>query len=319
MKNKTLLSLFFASIPIIGGCQMLENPPLNKLVVRVVDETGHPVGNAYVSAWTYWTDGGKIRGLTNTNGFFYYKDRVFREIGYKVMKDGYYDSIGEAWWPKTRYQVPETNLVVELKRIIEPMNMTYHNVVKQIPRLDKPVAFDFEVGDWVFPEGKGKVADCWVSATNQWVSKDWYDYYATLSFSNDFNGIMTIAVPSRIGHRLKSELRPTQYAPEAGYEKKLEFHGGKHKEATGIRYFESIFDNRVYVFRVRSVTNEVGEVVSANVGWLEGNGTNIYRKKEDGSIGIAFEYYYNPDPHSRSLEPKDIADRQAKDIPETVK
>ena len=318
MKNKTLLSLFFASIPIIGGCQMLENPPLNKLAVRVVDETGHPVGNAYVSAWTYWTDGGKIRGLTNTNGFFHYKDRVFREIGYKVMKEGYYDSMGEAWWPKTRYQVPETNLVVELKRIIEPVSLRYRRIWVPLPRVDSAVPFDLEVGDWVFPDGKGKVADVWFAGTNQWVSKDWFDYHATLSISNAFDGFIPFVVPSMTTHRLKSELRPPQRMPEKGFGKSLVFHKGKHKEPTGTRYIDSSPDTWIYAFRVRSVTNEVGEVVSANVGWMEGRGTGV-SGKPDGSLGVGLEYYYNPDPHSRSLEPKEIADRQAKDIPETVK
>ena len=31
---------------------------------------------------------------------------------------------------------------------------------------------------------------------------------------------------------------------------------------------------------------------------------------------FSFSYYWNPDPHSRSLEPKEIADQQAKYLPD---
>jgi hypothetical protein len=65
------------------------------------------------------------------------------------------------------------------------------------------------------------------------------------------------------------------------------------------------------------VTNEVGEIVSANVGWMERGGTNVSGEK-DGSLGVGIEYYYNPDPHSRSLEPEALAKQQAKDFDKII-
>ncbi len=318
MKTAMLLSILFAFVPMVGGCQTFTNPPLSQLAVRVIDETGAPVSNAYVSAWTYWTYGGKIRGLTNTNGLFYYKDRVYREIGYKVMKEGYYDSMGEAWWPKTLYQVPETNLVVELKRILEPVTMKYHQVNKQLPRLDKPVPFDLDVGDWVSPDGKGKIADVWICGTNRWASRFDFDWRATLMVSNEWDGFFTVAVPPRTGHHLKSVLRPPQQAPKTGYLAELDFYTASRKMESGTRNVESQRDDRIYIFRLRSITNGTGEVVSANVGWFEGTTTGVGGGPvwgPPGSVWFACEYYFNPDPHSRSLEPKELADRQARDIP----
>lgn len=322
MNTKTLLALSLVSLPTIGGCQTLTNAPLSELAVRVVDETGNPVSNAYVWASTYWQparDSGQTKGYTDTNGVFRYEDRVFRAIGYGVYKKGYYDSRGEAWWPKERYQVPETNLVVTLKRIIEPVSMQYHRVNKQLPRLDKPVPFDLEAGDWVFPDGKGEIADMWISGTNRWALRFDFDWSATLMASNKWDGFSTVAVPRSTSHRLKSELRPIQQAPENGYLSELVFYTGSRKMESGTENIQSQREDRVYIFRVRSITNETGRIVSANVGWFEGTTTGVGGGPvwgPPGSVWFACEYYYNPDPHSRSLEPKELADRQARDVPE---
>ena len=319
--NTTILILCAVVTGSSIGCLAGTQPPLSQMAVKVVDETGEPVSNAYVRASTYWKPG-TLRGLTDTNGFFRYEDRVYQEIGYGVYKKGYYDSRGEAWWPKKLFEVPETNLVVELKRIIEPAKMTYHKVNKQLPRLDKPVPFDFEVGDWVFPDGKGKVADMWISGTNRWASRFDFDWCASLMVSNEWDGFFTVAVPSRTCLHIKSDLRPPQQAPVTGYISELVFYTASRKMESGTQNIESQRDDRIYIFRVRSVTNETGKTVSANVGWFEGTATGVGGGPvwgPPGSVWFACEYYYNPDPTSRSLEPKELADRQARDIPKDMK
>ena len=314
MKTMSIVSTCCAAMCLTTGCLATTNPPLSDLAVKVVDETGAPISNAYVKAYTYWLEGwnaGRTKGYTDTNGVFRYDDHVSREISYKVYKDGYYCSHGEAWWPKTLYEVPETNIVVIMKRIIEPCPLLYRKISIALPRLDVPFPFDLEIGDWVFPDGKGKVPDIWVSGNNAWVSDLHYDYYASFSVSNRTDGFTTFNVMPKSSLRLKSELRPPQRAPGNGYASQLEFHGGKHREPTGTRWINSRYNDRIYVFRVRSITNDVGEVVSANVGWFEGAGTGVGGEK-DGSLGMALEYYFNPDQHSRSLEPKDLAEQQKK-------
>jgi hypothetical protein len=53
---------------------------------------------------------------------------------------------------------------------------------------------------------------------------------------------------------------------------------------------------------VRTVLDEKGEVLRANYGWTRGPvkvaGYHI------PTVSTGFEYYFNPDPASRSLEPQ---------------
>ena len=218
-----IASVSIAMMSLTASCQDYKNPPLSKMAVKIVDETGSPVSNAYVNAWTYWKSV-TLRGLSDANGVFKYEDRVYREIGYTVKKEGYYDSIGIAWWPTKLYEVPSTNLVVVLKRIIEPQPLVYRKLWMPLPRLDKAFPFDMEVGDWVFPDGKGKIADIWISGTNIWTSNLDYDYHASLVASNKLDGFISLHVPQKSDKNVLSELRPPQRAPEDGYADKLDFH-----------------------------------------------------------------------------------------------
>jgi hypothetical protein len=55
-------------------------------------------------------------------------------------------------------------------------------------------------------------------------------------------------------------------------------------------------------------------VERAYVGWIDNGIRMTYqedrRSDEDRRLRVTFAYYYNPDSLSRSLEPREIADRQ---------
>lgn len=313
--KQTILFFGVAMVSWSTGCLAFTNPPLSRLAVKVVDESGHPITHAQVHAWTYWKPDGKIKGITDTNGLFRYEDRVYREIGYSVRKEGYYDSLGTTWWPKTRYQVPETNLVVELKRIINPVHMVRHSISTDMPVADKEVSFDLEVGDWTAPYGKGTVADISFLSQLQFETRSNFKVDVSAFFDDPLSGFLQFSAPRMEDFRkTHSQLMPCQSAPDADYEKKLSlFLSHNPKEWT--RTHEKPDNN--YIFRTRVATNTIGKIVRANYAWTVGD---IKVDTNDGKRPwIEFTYYYNPDPNSRSLEPKDIADQQAKDIPEMVK
>ncbi len=314
MKSLHIIIMCFTVGFLPTGCLAVTNPPISKMAVLVVDETGAPVSGAYVRASTYWEtaiNSGQSFGFTDMNGLFQYEDRVYREIGYGVYKKGHYDSSGEAWWPKTRYQVPETNLVVVLKRIINPVSMIRRSISTNIPATEKEIPFDLEIGDWTAPYGKGKVVDISFSSQLQFENRSNFKVDVSASFDDPLCGFLQFSAPRMEDFRkIHSQLMPYQFAPDNGYEKTLLLYLS-HNPEEWTRTHEKPDNN--YIFRTRVVTNAVGEIVSANYAWTVGE---IKVDTNDGKRPwIGFTYYYNPDPHSRSLEPKELADRQARDIP----
>lgn len=314
MKRTVLLILSVVVMSSTLGCLSVTKPPLSKLAVRVIDDAGEPVSNAYIEAWTYWKPDSMPWGLTDTNGVFQYKDRVYREIGYLARKKDYYDSLGTAWWPEKLFEIPATNLVVELKRIIEPVPMVVKEVNVTFPRLDEPVGFDFEIGDWVVPDGKGKITDVLLTAKGHYVSDRDYLFSVSGKFTGTANGSNPFyCLPSSSSY-LKSKLPPPPVAPYSGYEPTFEIFT---KWLASDKWPSSSHDeNKHQIFRVRSVLDESNGIKLANYGWTV---RDFGAVPVQDKCSIIFKYYYNPDPTSRSLEPKEIADRQAKDIPEEAK
>ena len=311
--KRTILLMFSAVVMLsTTSCLATTKPPASKLAVKVVDDTGEPVSNAYVEAWTYWEPENMPWGFTDSNGIFHYTDRVYREIGYLARKKGYYDSLGTSWWPKKLFEVPETNLVVVLKRIIDPVEMNERRVRTFLPRIGVPIGFDLACGDWVSPDGTGVYGDIQFVGFLRYENRFNHEVRVSGSFEHLLNGIQ--AIMSSDGLRLKSSLKYAQVAPETGYEPHINMWQFNSKETGFGRH--NITD-RGYIFRTRTATNEVGEIISANYGWTDGEITIDEINGE--RIALSFRYYYNPDPTSRSLEPKEIADQQAKGIPMAVK
>ena len=181
-----------------------------------------------------------------------------------------------------------------------------------IPRLDEPVGFDLEVGDWVSPDGRGKSTDILFTQEGYFTSEKDYSFTLLAEFAAEENGIQSFQVPrGGVGAILQSALPLPQIAPKLGYEKIFEsFIRQKPTQRQGDTPYEA---TRRWIYRVRTVLDEEGKIVSANYGWATDDirfGIN-----EDGTCRIVLKYYYNSDPHSRSLEPKEIADRQAKGLP----
>jgi len=283
--------------------------PISKVALRVVDTTGAPVTNASVRVASYWRPK-KIRGTTNTNGVFRYEDKLHGEVNCYVDKPGWYHSGGEAWHRKFQGDYPTQTLTVVLKRIVDPVLMVDRTVETHLPRLDVPVGFDFVEGDWVAPDGKGSVADVWMTGTMRFVSRKDHEIRVHATFSNVVDGVQEFAAVKPDDQRMASDLMPPQVAPPDGYARELTL--WQSCEPGGwLREHDR--QDRNYLFRIRTRLDENGEITAANYGWTYGE---IALDSEDGKrIWMRLRYYYNPDPHSRSLEPKSIADQQNRKEP----
>jgi len=273
--------------------------PRTRLTLRVVDDEFKPVEEASVIMDCYDRPV-EVRGSTDTNGQFGLVDHIRGVLSAHVTKPGYYLTSGELWdGPSSTERAPPTNqYTVVLKRILNPVPMVVRDIAAIMPSLGKPCAFDFLAGDWVAPHGTGVVADCtmvgWKDVKG---SRNW-DWKCQLLF-RDNSGVAHHRAPGRSSLTIRSDHVPPQEAPAEGYDRSLALEESFH---TGVSRYESAGPNDHWIFRVRPVTNLEGRVVSAHVGWIEGAIRLEGRTSE--TLWLGFRYHLNPDPHSRSLEPK---------------
>jgi len=297
------------------GCANFSNATVK---VRVVDERGQPIQGVRSKVMSLSMDDSNSKvGFTDTNGMYsVHLNKIFAEIGGFFEKSNYYKTSGDFWqWDKWGGVPPaNTNFIIVMKRIIEPVAMIKKDVSLIIPRLGEPVGFDLEVGDWVFPDGKGKIADILFTQEGYFTSEKDYSFTLQAEFTTPEGGLQSFHIPSPYdspSQLLRSELPPPQIAPESGYKKTFErFVRQKPTQRQGETPYQA---TRRWIYRIRTVLDEEGKIVSANYGWTTDDirfGINA-----DGTCRIVLNYYYNPAPQSRSLEPKEIANKQAKDLP----
>ena len=271
----------------------------SKVTIRVVDQSGTPVTNALVSANSY-SHPRSVDGVTDTNGVFEYSDRIGGGLSCFVKKDGYYETGGEIWGgPKQWNDHPRSPFTVVLKKIVNPSPLIFRQVVAHPPRLGEPIAFDLAAGDWVAPDGKGRMPDIWFKSVKRMTSRSDFDFTVTVTFSNEMDGIQEFKALDSRSVYLASDLMPPQEAPLNGYTNRLIAFVQMHPKTVPA---ESWTENRNYIYRIRARKNEKGELVEANVGWLRGD-IRVGPTLDKNGV-IMFNYYYNPDPKSRSLESK---------------
>jgi len=130
------------------------------------------------------------------------------------------------------------------------------------------VAWDMEKGDWVQPHGKGEIADFIFTVHREerkaYVNKDspWHRTHLScgatveISFSNDGDGLIPYPVPEEDRHG--GPLLPYE-APEDGY-------GPWQKRPDGCPPADMN-----HFFRVRTIKDQTGKIISAHYGKIYGD------------------------------------------------
>jgi len=317
MKNIKFAFIALVALTPLTGCANINRNATVK--VRVVDENGQPIKGVLSEVMSMsMDDSNSKKGFSDIDGMYSVHLRnIHLNIGGFFNKPDYYETKGKFWsWGLGQGYVPpaETNFVVVLKRIIEPIPMKERELLAIFPRLDEPFGYDLVIGDWVAPDGKGENTDMLLTAEKQYVAEDDFTVKLFVEFTGEHNGIQSFHYSSKkVDYLLRSELPPPPIAPLSGY---IQTHEITTRRIPNPKWFEvkSTHDKeRMWIFRIRTEVDDDGKIVAANYGWFTrdfGIG-NI----PDGTARTGFKFYYNPDPHSRSLEPKEIAERQAKDLP----
>jgi hypothetical protein len=152
-----------------------------------------------------------------------------------------------------------------------------------VPALDKPVGFDLMAGDWVAPYGKGANADIlFVGHFDKHVDGE-SDFTLTVSFPNSDDGIQEFTEPDA---EIGSFLRSSHEAPPDGYQSHW-VQADDRKPGKPIETNRA--SNHNYYFRVRTVLDSQGNILSTHYGKIYGD-------------FMEFTYYLNPTPNDRNVE-----------------
>lgn len=277
-----LLLLCCVGLP---GCSLAQNDV--EVVVQVVGEDGRPISNAVVGIGFPGTtpesgSGAKVR--TNSKGYASLSGEALYGVKIAVTKQGYYESriprhYGE---PNSEQWTQE----VVLREIRNPIPMYAKKTSIGIRaagtgEVRRSLKFDFREGDYLPPEGSGADLHVTFDINANRSSAVEYEYNLEVLFPRDGDGIQ----PFYVQHK-ESVFKSSYSAPLAGYENhwSIDIVSRKGEPITG-----TADQSRNYYFRVNTVLDSNGNVISANYGKIYGEFPFIM-------------YYFNPTPNDRNVE-----------------
>jgi hypothetical protein len=285
---------------------------VTKTTITVVSEDDLPIQGANVSI-TYAFYGNKKniigKGISDVEGKYTFSGESLAKFFVTVTKEGYYESRyqGMVYTVEDRQQVlfgPE--VVLTLKEIKDPIPMFAQGKLEfVIPEPNKEFGFDLEVADWVAPYGTGKSTDVIFSVNGYYNGRNDNESRLVVSFPNEGDGLMKIEGNYRKGSKLMSP----HTAPEEGYSPIKEW-GKSRKDNPDVGKYEypkfKIIDDHQeeginYLFRVRTVLDPQGKVISAHYGKIYGD-FHFFGAHEDGSFIAVDAIYFNPTMNDRNLE-----------------
>jgi hypothetical protein len=270
-----------------------------KATVKVIDEENQPVTNANVKVWYHISPprGQSIAmtnktGVTDPSGVFTASEHSTSvELAFEAQKSGYY-SAGRSYYLGFTDQYDPArwspSITMVLKRIGRPIPMYAKRVETKVAKENESVAFDLMVGDWLAPFGSGKNADLFFAVRRVILGDRQYDAEVKLTFPNKGDGIVVAAYQPDTG----SELKTPRLAAEDGYQPERVWHYSNSAAP------ESVYG---YLFRVRTVMDEKGDVRSALYGKIRGD-IRFYAGTKAPHAGLGFDYYLNPTANDRNLE-----------------
>lgn len=288
-----MVNLAIVSVIVVAavGVKMTFELPVVKITLRSLDEQGKPVEGAegylpFETSMPSWGGGAVVpaKGLTNAKGEFSGEGHSFDTQGGRLSKEGYYASDSQS----SRFQKSafgkwkpwNPTVDVVLKKIVNPIPMYAKSVRIGIPKVEIPLGYDLIIGDWVEPNGRGTASDLLITANLDQRGERDYDYKLTIAFSNKGDGIQTFQGDT------SSRLKSPRTAPGEGYQPEWVQTRTLKPSGPEVTNWD---EKRNYFFRVRTVLDAKGDVVSAHYGKIYGD-------------FMTFTYYLNPTPNDRNLE-----------------
>jgi len=262
-----------------------------KVKVTVIEESGVPVEGAQVSVWYMGykpEDSKEDKGTTNKLGVFIAQGTPLLRMEAHISKDGYYSSRSGRLSRKKDHDVTYV-----LRRVKKPIPLYARRVALIIPVLGQECGYDFKVGDWVAPHGKGRKSMCIFRMDAHVSSSEEYKQSLGISFPNNGDGLSTVNTKKTWK---ESEFKWLYKAPENGYIAESIFE--QVREPNNSLKFDP--GQQTYVLRVNTQLDKNGNLVSSNYVRIS-KGVQLFGVLSDKS-GFTMTCYYNPTPNDRNLE-----------------
>lgn len=313
MKKLTTLLIASLGLAALPACGQTKHPSM--ISFRVVDDLGAPVTEGEIKLFTFshWVPGEGFghdeyeqrRGpITKEGAASFELPNIRGDVEYAVHPKGRYYPVTMQTYrfnqvQNGRWEPWNPEVAVIVPRMLKPIPL-HVRTVGDGPNLEMPtlgaVGFDLLVSDWVAPHGKGKRADFVFERKTITPTTDptkAFESVFTLTFSNVGDGIQ-----SRLAAPRKRLLELPREAPESDYEPKLVKTVARAAEGAAIE--TGAREDQNYFFRVRTVLDPSGKVISALYGKIHGNLECDPLNSEKGML--RFTYYLNPTSLDRNLE-----------------
>ena len=285
--------------------------------VQLTDENATPVAGAEtLISFTGVLIGGddNHKGFSDDNGFFKASGNAQASVFLTANKEGYYSARFERL-PRDR----DLDLKAVLPRIINPIALYALDCrvgrggpPLRFPAQDEWLGYDFQVGDWVSPHGKGTTADIRFRFHQEF--KGWryneqelqdlrkYPYNRDVSDQEfrlrmgKWDGELEVSFPGEKEGLFEesrflsySRLKMPHQAPAEGYSPTIRYTASTSSPSTAR-------ENAGFFLRTRVKLDKAGNVIAANYAKVIGD---FYF---DARGVVLFAYYFNPVPNDRNLE-----------------
>ena len=272
--------------------------------------------------WNDMSRGHLEKGVTDADGDFKFKGvSDISHVTFSIRTEGdmYYPVIrkrlefnGISGWLNKCWEPYDTIVTVRLQRVEHPIPLCVKNVRPKVAPgtfdgTNAVLRYDFVLGDWLPPEGKGERADLEIRTkltinevlqVGRRRKKVFFEFRNEIEFLGEGNGCCAEMTAPAMGIKLRN-------APEVGYGKTIVNRFGVKRKIVGPNVNEAEYSdsnpNRCYYFRIRSRFDDKGNLVEAYYGKIYGD-FNFHGDWSYGFQGFDFLCYLNPTSLDRNLE-----------------
>lgn len=291
---------FYVSAMVPWGTSLV---PMEKIHLTVVDSDGTPVEGALVRATFYPGIGKKRRAqkkYTDINGRATLKGKtLYCDVAIRIIKEEYYETATMLNYEDLSLQKPlrikggkwipygvEKSLVLKQKRSPVLLNHFVRWDVS-VPQTDVPYGYDMEHGSLLAPLGQGKIADFFLTFSNEKVG-DSTRRVLKMSFPSAEDGgyLTTLDRNSMLPGPYRAEVPNTKWRNSFCFDL---LEGDKPEGSPVSSPFDSLRQNQCLVLRTRTQTDSTGKIIRAHYGMIFGKiGIKKSPTSFNGSLATLF-------------------------------